>query len=350
MKFNFLKLKKENEKNKIEELLKIIEENKIQIEEYKESLTSANEKIKVLEEELRIIKEKYLEDENNYATKENKEEIEVLILGNNNIDLEEDIILSEECSSEKLEQKEELESKSLNDKDIDSKIKNEDEVIYNDNKIKDNNIQSDLYEENILTILKEYYLLNNEEKIKTILDTIISKIKILEKEFDTNDMLLLIYISYFNNLLEKLLNESDEINKYYLSNSREITLLNIIIEERKCKVYESITECSQNYIKINRNIFEGFVDEIKEKLIDDINKLTYRAFNFTYKINSIEYGVDTHNITAWARDNENSTWRLVEGLVSDSGHEFYLLQTVIKILNLRTIDIANLPKKEEEVS
>ena len=31
MKFNFLKLKKENEKNKIEELLKIIEENKIQI-------------------------------------------------------------------------------------------------------------------------------------------------------------------------------------------------------------------------------------------------------------------------------------------------------------------------------
>ena len=185
MKFNFLKLKKENEKNKIEELLKIIEENKIQIEEYKESLTSANEKIKVLEEELRIIKEKYLEDENNYATKENKEEIEVLILGNNNIDLEENIILSEECSSEKLEQKEELESKSLNDKDIDSKIKNEDEVIYNDNKIKDNNIQSDLYEENILTILKEYYLLNNEEKIKTILDTIISKIKILEKEFDT---------------------------------------------------------------------------------------------------------------------------------------------------------------------
>lgn len=161
MKFNFLKLKKENEKNKIEELLKIIEENKIQIEEYKESLTSANEKIKVLEEELRIIKEKYLEDENNYATKENKEEIEVLILGNNNIDLEEDIILSEECSSEKLEQKEELESKSLNDKDIDSKIKNEDEVIYNDNKIKDNNIQCDLYEENILTILKEYYLLNN---------------------------------------------------------------------------------------------------------------------------------------------------------------------------------------------
>ena len=232
MKFNFLKLKKENEKNKIEELLKIIEENKIQIEEYKESLTSANEKIKVLEEELRIIKEKYLEDENNYATKENKEEIEVLILGNNNIDLEEDIILSEECSSEKLEQKEELESKSLNDKDIDSKIKNEDEVIYNDNKIKDNNIQSDLYEENILTILKEYYLLNNEEKIKTILDTIISKIKILEKEFDTNDMLLLIYISYFNNLLEKLLNESDEINKYYLSNSREMILLNIIIEER----------------------------------------------------------------------------------------------------------------------
>ena len=214
MKFNFLKLKKENEKNKIEELLKIIEENKIQIEEYKESLTSANEKIKVLEEELRIIKEKYLEDENNYATKENKEEIEVLILGNNNIDLEENIILSEECSSEKLEQKEELESKSLNDKDIDSKIKNEDEVIYNDNKIKDNNIQSDLYEENILTILKEYYLLNNEEKIKTILDTIISKIKILEKEFDTNDMLLLIYISYFNNLLEKLLNESDVINKY----------------------------------------------------------------------------------------------------------------------------------------
>ena len=228
MKFNFLKLKKENEKNKIEELLKIIEENKIQIEEYKESLTSANEKIKVLEEELRIIKEKYLEDENNYATKENKEEIEVLILGNNNIDLEENIILSEECSSEKLEQKEELESKSLNDKDIDSKIKNEDEVIYNDNKIKDNNIQSDLYEENILTILKEYYLLNNEEKIKTILDTIISKIKILEKEFDANDMLLLIYISYFNNLLEKLLNESDEINKYYLSNSREMILLNII--------------------------------------------------------------------------------------------------------------------------
>lgn len=34
-------------------------------------------------------------------------------------------------------------------------------------------------------------------------------------------MLLLIYISYFNNLLEKLLNESDEINKYYLSNSRD---------------------------------------------------------------------------------------------------------------------------------
>lgn len=47
----------------------------------------------MLEEELRIIKEKYLEDENNYATKENKEEIEVLILGNNNIDLEENIIL-----------------------------------------------------------------------------------------------------------------------------------------------------------------------------------------------------------------------------------------------------------------
>lgn len=381
MKFNFFKFKKEkkndNKLRDVEDLLKKIEEDEREIEKYRENLILANEKIKKLEQELNKIKcnvaEEFNESKDNYDVNENNKEIETLTLGKNNEDYDpyEDINLNNSLEDTNIElssikegnfniisddkkeieinlneeiSKEKVEDSHLNDEFIDKEIIDESE---SDNiEVLDNKC-----EEDILSRLKEYYLTNNEDEVKNILVRILNNIKSLENNFIDNDMVFLIYISYFYDLLEVLLVESNKINEFYLSKSKEMILLSIINEERNCEIYGNINECTQNYMKINRDLFEDFTEEIKTKLFEDIKKLTYKAFNFVYKVNNIEYGVDTYNITALARDDDNSTWKLVEGLVSTNGYEFYLLQTVISILNLRTIDIAKLPNKDnEEVS
>ncbi|MDU2489946.1 MAG: hypothetical protein E7D27_05055 [Clostridium celatum] len=176
----------------------------------------------------------------------------------------------------------------------------------------------------IMSDLKDEFLHNNDERVEEILDEVLDDINNIECNISYEDMMLLMYLSYFYDRFEVLFRSSSIANSYHSNNNKEIELLNIVRKEEHCKTYTIIEECTQDFISKNNNILSIFNKEIKNRIIEKLNDFSYKAFENVYSDSEIDKNDKTSATRAWIKNEDNNAWKLVNGFYSKEYDKFYI--------------------------
>lgn len=329
----------ENIKNK-KDLIKIIEEKEIEIENQKLKLQLANEEIEKIKLELEQLKREISEsivDTFNIDLKEKRLSniIEISEKEKSNISIELVEINEEEFIDEHINDIE-------NETDVMGKkdSANEDIRVDNDIIVEELGVNSiEEKEEDELTLierLKLVFIENKDSDIKQILDEILNSIIDIEYTLRFENKIFLLYISYFYNKLDELLNKSKAINECYNLENDEVNLLKMIIKEKEYSLYNEEKEIVSNIVKDNKNLFINLDAIVRGRIIDKIKNTSYKAFEGVYSVKDLMYGEKNITLKAWVKEKENDTYRLVEGLYSNNTDKLYMLEVSIGILGLNT--------------
>ena len=192
-------------------------------------------------------------------------------------------------------------------------------------------------EEDELTLierLKLVFIENKDSDIKQILDEILNSIIDIEDTLRFENKIFLLYISYFYNKLDELLNKSKAINECYNLENDEVNLLKMIIKEKEYSLYNEEKEIVSNIVKDNKNLFINLDAIVRGRIIDKIKNTSYKAFEGVYSVKDLMYGEKNITLKAWVKEKENDTYRLVEGLYSNNADKLYMLEVSIGILGL----------------
>lgn len=327
----------ENIKNK-KDLIKIIEEKEIEIENQKLKLQLANEEIEKIKLELEQLKREISEsivDTFNIDLKEKRLSniIEISEKEKSNISIELVEINEEEFRDEHINDIE-------NETDVMGKkdSANEDIRVDNDIIVEELGVNSiEEKEEDELTLierLKLVFIENKDSDIKQILDEILNSIIDIEDTLRFENKIFLLYISYFYNKLDELLNKSKAINESYNLENDEVNLLKMIIKEKEYSLYNEEKEIVSNIVKDNKNLFINLDAIVRGRIIDKIKNTSYKAFEGVYSVKDLMYGEKNITLKAWVKEKENDTYRLVEGLYSNNTDKLYMLEVSIGILGL----------------
>ncbi|WP_300902443.1 hypothetical protein [uncultured Clostridium sp.] len=327
----------ENIKNK-KDLIKIIEEKEIEIENQKLKLKLANEEIEKIKLELEQLKREISEsivDTFNIDLKEKRLSniIEISEKEKSNISIELVEINEEEFRDEHINDIE-------NETDVMGKkdSANEDIRVDNDIIVEELGVNSiEEKEEDELTLierLKLVFIENKDSDIKQILDEILNSIIDIEDTLRFENKIFLLYISYFYNKLDELLNKSKAINECYNLENDEVNLLKMIIKEKEYSLYNEEKEIVSNIVKDNKNLFINLDAIVRGRIIDKIKNTSYKAFEGVYSVKDLMYGEKNITLKAWVKEKENDTYRLVEGLYSNNADKLYMLEVSIGILGL----------------
>lgn len=327
----------ENIKNK-KDLIKIIEEKEIEIENQKLKLQLANEEIEKIKLELEQLKREISEsifDTFNIDLKEKRLSniIEISEKEKSNISIELVEINEEEFRDEHINDIE-------NETDVMGKkdSANEDIRVDNDIIVEELGVNSiEEKEEDELTLierLKLVFIENKDSDIKQILDEILNSIIDIEDTLRFENKIFLLYISYFYNKLDELLNKSKAINECYNLENDEVNLLKMIIKEKEYSLYNEEKEIVSNIVKDNKNLFINLDAIVRGRIIDKIKNTSYKAFEGVYSVKDLMYGEKNITLKAWVKEKENDTYRLVEGLYSNNTDKLYMLEVSIGILGL----------------
>ena len=327
----------ENIKNK-KNLKKIIEEKEIEIENQKLKLQLANEEIEKIKLELEQLKREISEsivDTFNIDLKEKRLSniIEISEKEKSNISIELVEINEEEFIDEHINDIE-------NETDVMGKkdSANEDIRVDNDIIVEELGVNSiEEKEEDELTLierLKLVFIENKDSDIKQILDEILNSIIDIEDTLRFENKIFLLYISYFYNKLDELLNKSKAINECYNLENDEDNLLKMIIKEKEYSLYNEEKEIVSNIVKDNKNLFINLDAIVRGRIIDKIKNTSYKAFEGVYSVKDLMYGEKNITLKAWVKEKENDTYRLVEGLYSNNTDKLYMLEVSIGILGL----------------
>lgn len=327
----------ENIKNK-KDLIKIIEEKEIEIENQKLKLQLANEEIEKIKLELEQLKREISEsivDTFNIDLKEKRLSniIEISEKEKSNISIELVEINEEEFRDEHINDIE-------NETDVMGKkdSANEDIRVDNDIIVEELGVNSiEEKEEDELTLierLKLVFIENKDSDIKQILDEILNSIIDIEDTLRFENKIFLLYISYFYNKLDELLNKSKAINESYNLENDEVNLLKMIIKEKEYSLYNEEKEIVSNIVKDNKNLFINLDAIVRGRIIDKIKNTSYKAFEGVYSVKDLMYGEKNITLKAWVKEKENDTYRLVEGLYSNNADKLYMLEVSIGILGL----------------
>ncbi len=186
----------------------------------------------------------------------------------------------------------------------------------------------------LLNDLKEAFAEENDGETEDILDELLEEINDIENEISYEDMMFIIYLCYIYDKLQLILSKSTMANSYYSSNRQESKLLKIVSQEEHIKIYNSIEECTQNYIKKETDLFKNLNIKLKERIVGILYDISYKCFENVYNENNIERNDTVVKIKCWVRDKENLTWRLVSATYSDKQRKIYMPKNMIDILNL----------------
>lgn len=200
-----------------------------------------------------------------------------------------------------------------------------------ENKIKEDN---DVENKGLLSKIKKAFIENNNYECIITLNKIIDEINEIQKELLDEEKIVLLYLSYFYDKLNDLLEKSEVINEFYISENEESKLLKMIIDEKEFALNKEVDLSVNNILKSNKKIFNSLETIIKVNIIEKINHIIYKNFDEVFSINDIAYGVDTLNIKAWVKKKDEVKWKLVEGLYSSDNNKLYMLESAISILKL----------------
>lgn len=326
------------------ELLKVIEEKEIEIENQKLKLKLANEEIEKIKIELRELKkdindsiidrvDNVLEEKKGNSfirndEKENNISIEIVerdedkyIDNNKAIDEGESIeksinkIMNEVTNYEEKQNINEIATEELVVNTIEEEEESEEKLILIEN-------------------LKSVFIENKSYQSIELLNEILGKIELIEANITNEEKILLLYLGYFYNKLEELLEKSKVINEFYYSNVNEVKLLIMLIQEKEYPIYQQVKETVSMKIIDNKNLFNGLDTILRGRIIDKIKSISYKVFDGVYSIKDIKEGEESITLKGWVKEREKESYKLVEGLYSNTTEKLYMLESSIYVLGL----------------
>lgn len=141
------------------------------------------------------------------------------------------------------------------------------------------------------------------------------------------------YLGYFYEKLNNLLEKSKKVNEFYISENEESKLLRFIILEKGFPINKDANSCVEEMLN-NKNLFNSLETMVKGNIIERIHNIAYKKFDEVFSIKDIVHGEDIINIKAWVKKKDKLGWKLVEGLYSNGTNKLYMLESAISILNL----------------
>ena len=326
------------------ELLKVIEEKEIQIENQKLKLKLANEEIEKIKIELRELKkdindsiidrvDNVLEEKKNKSfirsdEKENNIAIEIVEIDedkyidkNKTIDdgksIEESInkIMNEVTNYEEKQNINEIATEELVVNTIEEEEETKDKLILIEN-------------------LKSVFIENKNYQSIEILNEILGEIEFIEANITNEEKILLLYLGYFYNKLEELLEKSKVINEFYYSDVNEVKLLIMLIQEKEYPIYQQEKETVSMKIIDNKNLFNGLDTILRGRIIDKIKSISYKVFDGVYSIKDIKQGEESITLKGWVKERDKESYKLVEGLYCNTTEKLYMLESSIYVLGL----------------
>ena len=346
-------------KNK-KDLLKIIEEKEIEIENQKIKLQLANEEIEKIKLELKELKKNISDSIVDRIDNELEEKRVNNFIGDkekkkSNISIE----LVELNKDESTEEDDFLEgyiNKIIDEVTNYEKKQNTDERVVKE-------VVLDIIEEKnedeltLIERLKLSFIQNKNYDAIEVLNEILDKINDVEDTITNEEKILMLYLGYFYNKLEELLNKSKVINEYYDSDVNELKLLRMLIKEKEYPIYQQEKEIVLMEIKYDKKLFKKLDTIVRVKIIDKINDIAYKVFDGVYSIKDLKYGEENITLKAWVKERENDNYRLVEGLYCKNTEKLYMLDSAICVLGLNIKKLTDeeikaviTQKKEEKVS
>ena len=326
------------------ELLKIIEEKEIQIENQKLKLKLANEEIEKIKIELRELKkdindsvidrvDNVLEEKKSNSfirsdEKENNISIEIgevdedkYIDKNKAIDEGEYIetsinkIMNEVTNYEEKQNINEIATEELVVNTIEEEEKVEDKLILIEN-------------------LKSVFMENKNYQSIEILNEILGSIEFIEDNITNEEKTVLLYLGYFYNKLEELLEKSKVINEFYYSSVNEVKLLIMLIQEKEYPIYQQAKETVSMEIIDSKKFFNGLDTILKGRIIDKIKSISYKVFDGVYSIKDIKPGEESITLKGWVKERDKESYKLIEGLYCNTTEKLYMLESSIYVLGL----------------
>ena len=340
------------------ELLKIIEEKEIQIENQKLKLQLANEEIEKIKIELRELKrdisnsiidrvDNILEEKksNNFrrnAKKENNISIDI-------VEVYEDKYIDENMTIDEGESVEESINKIMNEASNYEKEKKSNEIVTEELVV--NSIEEENTEDKLILIedLKSVFIENKNYESIEILNEILGNIKFIEDNITDEEKTLLIYLGYFYNKLEELLEKSKVINEFYYSDINEIKILIMLIEEKEYPIYQQAKETVLMKIIDNKKLFNGLDTILRGRIIDKIKSISYKVFDGVYSIKDIRRGEKIITLKAWVKERDKENYKLVEGLYCNTTEKLYMLESSIYVLSLNIKYLMNNESQVQDI-
>lgn len=367
------------------ELLNIIEEKEVQLEDQKLKIQLANEeieKIKISLEELKkdindsIIDrvDNKLEEKESISFIGNSEKKNISFIGNSekntNISIEfaeepkdENIYENDRINKEKffleyinkiIDEVENCEDKHNTDEIISQEIVG-DEIV--PRKLEGNSVEEEEKDEDELALienLKLMFIENDNYKSIEVLNEILSNIKFIENSITDEEKILLLYLAYFYNKLDDLLENSKIINDFYYSDIQEMKLLIKLTEEKEYPIYYQIKETVLMKIIDNNKLFNRLDRILKVRIIDRIKTVSYKVFDGVYSIKDIKHGEESITLKAWVKEKDKESYKLVEGLYCKKTENLYMLDSSIYVLGLNIkhltedeLEVRNINKQED---
>ena len=325
------------------ELLKIIEEKEIQIENQKLKLQLANEEIEKIKIELRELKRDISnsiidrvdnvldEKKSNTFRRNSKKENNISI---DIVEVYEDKYIDENMTIDESESVEESINKIMNEASNYEKEKKSNEIVTEELVV--NSIEEENTEDKLILIedLKSVFIENKNYESIEILNEILGNIKFIEDNITDEEKTLLIYLGYFYNKLEELLEKSKVINEFYYSDINEIKILIMLIEEKEYPIYQQAKETVLMKIIDNKKLFNGLDTILRGRIIDKIKSISYKVFDGVYSIKDIRRGEKIITLKAWVKERDKENYKLVEGLYCNTTEKLYMLESSIYVLSL----------------
>ena len=336
------------------DLLKIIEEKEIEIENQKIKLQLANEEIEKIKLELKELKKDISysiidRTDNELEEKRSNSFIGITEKEKNNISIE----IVEVDEDKPIDEDDFLEG--YINKIIDE-VTNYEEKQNTDEKVTED-LVLDIVEEKeknkddltLLEKLKSVFIENKNYNSIEILNNILSNINFIYVYITDEEKVLLLYLGYFYNKLEELLNKSKIINEYYNSEVNEIKLLRMLVKEKEYPIYQEAKEIASMEIRYDKKLFKTLDTIVRVRIMDKISNASYRVFDGVYSVKDLKYGEENITLKAWVKEREQNKYRLVEGLYCNTTEKLYMLESSICVLGLNVKKIIDEEIKIKDV-
>ena len=181
------------------------------------------------------------------------------------------------------------------------------------------------------------------------MNNILSNINFIDVDITDEEKVLLLYLGYFYNKLEELLNKSKIINEYYNSEVNEIKLLRMLVKEKEYPIYQEAKEIASMEIRYDKKLFKTLDTIVRVRIMDKISNTSYRVFDGVYSVKDLKYGEENITLKAWVKEREQNKYRLVEGLYCNTTEKLYMLESSICVLGLNVKKIIDEEIKIKDV-